>query len=356
MIRVLHIIDELRRGGKERQFVELLRGIGKDEFEIFTISFLPRPDGYDEFVKEHSKDFRYFERRFRWDIFLVFKLIRYCRENEIDLIYVWDGMTAFYGLIAALFVKAKFINGSIRDTDARKSYRHIIKRILLKLSKFIVANSKAGLTVYDVQDKGKVIYNGLDLTRFTAARKVNKIFTIGIVANLTDYKDYYTFFDAMALLKERGKVFTVKVVGWGKLAEEYKRYSEQKGLSGIIDFIGRVSNSEEFIAGFDVGILSSYAEKGEGLSNSVIEYMAMGVPPVITDIGAAREIITPGKTGFVFAPGDAGQLANHIEYLMDSPVVAAIMGAEARKFVEERFSFATYIRETESYYREVLIK
>ena len=54
-IKILYLIDELQRGGKERQFVELIRGLNKDIFEIHTITFLEVNGDFSEEVKKYSK-------------------------------------------------------------------------------------------------------------------------------------------------------------------------------------------------------------------------------------------------------------------------------------------------------------
>jgi len=354
-MKILHLLDTLRRGGKERQFVELIRGINKSKFEIHTIVLEKRTDGYDEEAKNLSYKFEYKFRRFRWDLFLTFDIAKYCRKNNIEIIQVWDGMCAFYAYFVSLLTGIKFINYSIQEADPRLSYRHLIQRIILKLSKNIIANSYAGLKVYGVEKKGRVIYNGLDFSRFdkTRTRNDNK-FIVGIVANLTDYKDYYTFFNAISMLQEKINNLVVHVIGGGKLTETYKAYAVKIGINqNIINYFGRVTNIEDLVSNFDAGVLSSYINKGEGLSNSVLEYMACGVPPVITDIGAAREIVEEGVTGLLFEAGNAKDLAEKIVLLIEDGKLRREIGERARKVVFEKFSYERYIKEFEEYYQMV---
>lgn len=366
MIKVLNLIDTLRRGGKERQYIELIRGIDINKIEIHTIVFEKRKNGFDEEAKNLSKYFSYYKRRFRWDFILLIDLIKYCRQNNIEILQSWDGMTAFYGFISSLFVNLKFINYSIQDTDPRLTYRHLIKRFILKLSKNIIANQYAGLKVYGVEKRGKVIYNGLDFSRF--GEKVEKIrkeklenhkgedkFIIGIVANLTEYKDYYTFFNAIKILQQKINNLEVHIIGGGKLAQVYKEYAVRIGVKQeILKYFGRVTNVEDYIPYFDVGVLCSYKEKGEGLSNSVLEYMACGVPPVITDIGAAREIVENGVSGLLFEAGNAEDLANKIMMLYKDRNLRTEIGKNAKKIVSEKFSYDRYIKEFEEYYLSLI--
>ncbi len=352
---ILQLLDTLRRGGKERQFIELIRGLDKSEFQIHIIVLEKREDGYYEEAKKLAANFQYLIRKFRWDLFLIYDIIKYIKNHKIQTIQVWDGMCAFYGYFAAKFTKIKFINYSIQEADPRITYRHIIQRLMLKLSKNILANQYAGLKVYGVEKKGKVIYNGLDFKRFeNLVRTKNEKFIIGIVANLTDYKDYYTFFDAIKILTKDFTNFEVHMVGWGKLAKTYIAYAEKLGIMEYLKFLGRLSDVEKHVINFDIGVLSSYKEKGEGLSNSVIEYMACGVPPVITDIGAAREIIDDGITGLLFEAGNSQDLANKIEYLFKNKDIRNKMGEKAKEEVFKKFGYERYIQEMEEYYDKVM--
>jgi len=389
MLRILHILDSLRRGGLERQFIELIKGLDKSKFEIHTIVLEKRNNGYDDIAKELSHNFEYKLRRFRWDIILILDFVKYCKKHKIQAIQVWDGMSAFYGFLVSLICGIKFINYSIQDADPRVTYRHLIKRLILKLSKYVIANQYAGLKVYGVEKKGKVIYNGIDLERFrgggerkgqrTEARsqksedksqkaedrgqktevRNQKIedsgkFVIGIVANLTEYKDYYTFFDAIKILQDKITNLEVHIIGGGKLTQTYKDYAIKIGVNqNIIKYFGTVKNPEDYIPNFDVGVLCSYKNKGEGLSNSVLEYMACGVPPVITDIGAAREIIDDGITGLLFEARNANDLANKILLLVEDKQLRTKIGERAMQVVFEKFGYERYIKEMEEYYEEI---
>lgn len=355
-MNILFLFDTLRRGGKERQFVELIRGLNKSRYKVHTIVLEKRPDGYDDIVKELSYNFEYKLRRFRWDIFLIFDFIKYCKMHNIDIIMVWDGMSAFYAYFISLFTRIKFINYSIQDTDSRLTYRMIIKRVILKLSKYIIANSYSGLKVYGVEYKGKVIYNGLDFKRFNKDRtRSDNKFVIGIVANLTEYKDYYTFFDAIKILQDEIDNLEVHIIGGGKLTDTYKKYAKDIGINqDILVYYGRITNVEDYIPNFDVGVLSSYKEKGEGLSNSVLEYMACGVPPVITDIGAAREIVNDGVTGLLFETGNSKDLADKILLLYNDEKFRVKIGQKAREEVFNKFSYDRYIKEMEKYIEDVI--
>ena len=103
----------------------------------------------------------------------------------------------------------------------------------------------------------------------------------------------------------------------------------------------------------DIGVLSTYTE---GISNSVMEYMGLGKPVVVTDGGASNEIVVDGKTGLLTAREDPDDLAEKIEYLLDHPDVARAMGEEGRRRLKAVFSFDKLVTESIAVYSRSLAK
>ena len=98
-------------------------------------------------------------------------------------------------------------------------------------------------------------------------------------------------------------------------------------------------------------LLSTY---GEGLSNSIMEYMAAGLPVVCTDQGGNRELVIDGVTGFLIPPSDADALAEKLLWLEANREKALAMGQAGRKRIETEFSVARMIERASEIYSEVL--
>jgi glycosyltransferase involved in cell wall biosynthesis len=92
----------------------------------------------------------------------------------------------------------------------------------------------------------------------------------------------------------------------------------------------------------------------EGLANAVLEAMAFGLPIVATDIPGTREVIQNGKTGFLFAPQNAKQLADCIEQLMSTESQRERLGQQAREYIDsEGLTTAHAVRRYLSLYGQV---
>ena len=102
---------------------------------------------------------------------------------------------------------------------------------------------------------------------------------------------------------------------------------------------------------FDIGVLLSNPDiHGEGISNSIMEYMALGKPVIASIGGGTSEIVLDGETGFLIEPKNPKQLAERIDYLLSNQTVAKKMGESGRKRIQQHFSLDKMVNETYNLY------
>jgi glycosyltransferase involved in cell wall biosynthesis len=161
-----------------------------------------------------------------------------------------------------------------------------------------------------------------------------------MVAGFNRFKDYVTFIQMARQMSVRRKNVVFVLVGDGETLE-----ASRKAAAGFeaVRFLGRQKNIEAIVATFDVGVLCTF---GEGFSNSIMEYMALGLPVVATEGGGTRELIVDGETGFLVAPSDPEALAERIGQLLDNPAVARRMGEAGKARLRRDFSISRMIDET----------
>ena len=102
----------------------------------------------------------------------------------------------------------------------------------------------------------------------------------------------------------------------------------------------------------DVFVLPSLAE---GISNTILEAMATGLPVVATNVGGNSEILLDGITGFLVPRGNPGALAAAIRRYVDDPELCRIHGADARNRCETEFSIGAMVRNYQNLYDELLL-
>ena len=108
---------------------------------------------------------------------------------------------------------------------------------------------------------------------------------------------------------------------------------------------------DEVLKAAAVSVLPSLSE---GISNTLLESMAAGVPVVATRVGGTPEAVTDGEQGLLVPPGDSEALAAAISRVLSDPLLATRLGDNGRRRVAEEFSFEAVVRRTEALYRELL--
>lgn len=358
-VRVLHFTDSLGVGGKERQLVELLKGLCRHSEIDQLLVCMDSDDFYAPEVKSLPVQLEYLIRGRRWDPLIWVRFYQIVSKFRPHIIHTNSWMPSFYALPVAKLFGIKLINGSIRNAFASGGLRWKLEKILLYLSDYRLANSKAGLLSRGFSSnspRNMVIYNGFDSSRLervvrnrqggTSATK-KKI--VGMVAEFSDFKDYTTYFLAAKIILGRRNDVLFLAIGDGKNLEKYRQMVAEWRDS--IQLLGKLSNVEEWIMQFDVGVLATYTE---GISNSIMEYMALGKPVVASDGGGVSETILDGVTGFLVPQQNPQALASKIEWLLDHPCEACAMGDEGKKFLENEFSLKQLTDRTVALYESAI--
>ena len=356
-MRVFHFIDALRAGGKERQLALLVEGLRHAGVEVL----LGVIDSHDSFEPNAVRDgVAYVPRVRRWDVSVFRRLATLIRGYRPHVIHTHDWMTSFYALPLAKALGIPLVNGSIRNSFSAPGIRWRAERALIRLSDAVIANSEAGLRSRGLERSSTrtVIHNGFDfgrlrhLTPGAAMRTqlgIDTRYVVGMVALFNRHKDHPTFVAAAQQVLARRDDVTFVAVGDGQTLEECKRAVATDCTR--IRFPGLMENVESVANMFDVGVLASH---GEGISNAIMEYMALGKPVVATDLGATNEVVVDGVTGLLVPPHDAAALASSVCAVLDNQALASRMGHAGRHRIEQHFSLARLTADTLAFYESVL--
>ncbi len=350
-INILFVIDGLYPGGKERQFMELLKALDKSVYTIGIVTFhknmfyTGQAKSFADYFIELDKSGNKFKPFFT--VFSVFKKFR------PDIVHTWDYLSSLYAYLPTKIFKVKFVNGSIRDAGIEKGWQFKAKKMMLKLADLAIANSQKGLDNYGV--KGKVIYNAIDFGRFSR-KHINGEFRIIKVANFTDYKNHQMFLDAAVELLNERIVDRVFLAGSGKYEEKYQKYVAllPENIASRIEFLGAVKNIEQYLEKCSIGVLCSTTQYSEGISNSVLEYMAAGLIAIATDIGATNEIIQDGKNGFLVPPNDANAIIEKIKLVKENTELQLRIKSNAIETIKTKFNYQKNTQELSNLYKDLI--
>lgn len=374
-MKILFVIDCLGGSGKERQLKEILKGLQAHQDVSCEVAVLSRHVDY-EFVERVGLKIHVIERRIKKDPRVFMRLLKIGRQFRPDVVHSWERMCTVYALPMAKIIGAKFINGAIRNAPtAVKPFSKLWLRDRLPFffSDVVMANSAAGLESYRVPPKKRYsIHNGFDFSRISGLpdhsqiRKKFNIVTphvVGMVGGFYVRKDFQTFLTAaMKILKKRDDV-TFMAIGDGQNArgdlsrstfETCKAMVEPQYADRIV-FPGRIRDVESVVQIFDVGVLLTNPRvHGEGISNAIMEYMALGKPVIATKGGGSSEIVEHEKTGFLLEENDCDIVMQKIEYLLDHKEAAAEMGQRGREKLQREFNLETATENFLKLYKHML--
>ncbi len=365
-MKVLMLIDGLAKGGKERRLLELLKGLhNQNEVEAELVLFSKKIDYKEVFnldVKIH-----YLERKPKKDPRIFYRLYQLCKEISPDIIHSWGSMPSVYATPVAKVLGIKFINAMITNAPAHMKpfgKRAIRSKLTFPFSDVIVSNSLAGLDSYQVPTiKRRCLYNGFDFNRINNLidpKEIRQKFNIttpyvaGMVGAFEDRKDYFTYISGALNLLEKRKDITFLAIGGGKNLEKCKQLVPSQFAPNIL-FTGMQNHVESIINLFDVGILiTNHDVHGEGISNAIMEYMALGKPVIASDSGGTKEIVIDGETGWLIPPKAPDMLAEKIQWILDHQDQAIRMGQLGKQKVWADFNLENMVDKYLELYSSVL--
>ncbi len=205
------------------------------------------------------------------------------------------------------------------------------------------------------------IYNGVDAERFhPAARRApipgcpfndEGLWIVGTVGRMQAVKNQTdlarAFVQALQAAPEARQRLRLVMIGDGPLRNEAQALLEQAGCADLAWLPGERNDVPEILRGLDCFVLPSLAE---GISNTILEAMACGLPVIATDVGGNAELIAAGLTGTLVASGDVPSMAAEIVRLSQQKEKAREMGESGRRLVEQKFSMEAMVRQYQSLY------
>jgi len=356
-MKILFFTEHLTAGGKERQIVELLKGL-KSHSDVAVELVITKNEIHYEEVFTLGVPIHVIQRKFlKKDPRLFFQLFAIARKFKPDVIHVFGHMPAVYSLPTKWLLGIPMINNEIQDTSP--SSKLLAKDFVFKCSDRIIGNSYMGLKAYHTPpEKSAVIYNGFSFERLrniTDRDEVRTRFTIktryvvGMVASFNHFKDYDTYIQAaLSILSQRHDV-TFLCIGNGD-DSKYRKIVADKNQGNIL-FLGKQSQVESIMNICDIGVLSTF---GEGISNALMEFMALGKPVVATDAGGTIELIDHTVSGFLVGLSNPDELALWITKLLDSESDRARVGKNAMERIRDKFGFDVMVEGFYSEYKNIM--
>ena len=369
-MKILFFIDSLRAGGKERRCTELLKSlkyVPSVQFEVVLMS----KDVHYKVIFDLNIKIHYLIRKTTKDLSVFRGFYKICKDYKPDIVHCWEGMTATIAAPTCFFQNIKLVNGMVIDTPVKqnilnKEWRRA--KLTFPFSDRIIGNSNAGLAAYGAPSKKSVcIYNGIDFNRFNNLREPKEfqkeilgsydnddIFILGMVAAFEPRKDYKTLIKAALNLLKSNDTIRFILVGTGTDFPEIKNSIPEQFQDKII-FLGKRTDVESIANLFDIGILLTNTQvHGEGISNSIIEYMALGKPVIATRGGGTSEAVIENQNGFLINANNSAELIQAIQTLMGNKTLREEFGRKSSQKAHETFDLKIMTENYISMYQKLL--
>ena len=363
---ILHVIHHLVIGGMENGLVNLINHLPRECFRHAVACI----EGYSDFRQRITRpDTEVFAlHRSNAGVWKIRKqLFQLCRRLQPQVVHSRNlsGLDAlaparFAGVRNCIHGEHGWDMGDLYGTRWRPA---LLRRVHSPLVDRYIVVSK-DLERYLIRRVGiaagriSQIYNGVDTERFTprpsgAANGLPAEFAeqdtlvIGTVGRIQPVKDQVTLLKAFAELVQSYAYLRLAVIGDGPLLNNLRGFAETLGITKLTWLPGAIGNIPDALRRFDVFVLPSLSE---GISNTVLEAMASGVPVVATAVGGNLELVEDGHCGRLFPPGDVTTLARLLGGYIADPLLRQAHAVAARRVAVERFSLDTMVRKYQEIY------
>lgn len=177
-------------------------------------------------------------------------------------------------------------------------------------------------------------------------------FEILFLSRVEKTKGIYEALDAYYMIKKRYPFVSLKIAGGGSELDNAKQYVQGKRIDNV-EFMGWVEGEakKEAFAGADAYIFPSYTE---GMPNSVLEAMALGLPVITRLVGGLKDFFEHGKMGFSTESKDPEVYAGFLEELIENPKLSQDIGFYNHNYAKGRFLASSVTRRIERVYEEVI--
>ena len=371
-VHIVHVVYRLDVGGMENGLVNIINRLPKSRFRHSVVcltrssDFANRISDSDvqvfELFKKPGKDFAAYRRFFR--------LLRRLRPEILHTRNLGTLDLTLLGMFSGTPIRVHGEHGwDASDPQGTSRKYRLMRRLCdIAVGRYVAVSTDIADWLNKVigirRDRVTHICNGVDTDRFKPggaaadipwASQAGEELVLGSIGRLDPIKNFDLLLDSVAKLAasedDRCRSVRLVLVGDGPQQSALKTRARELGIEERVWFAGSRNDVPELLRAFDLFVLPS---RNEGISNTVLEAMASGLPVIATQVGGNPELVVDGETGALIAPNDAQVIADAISRYALEPAMRQDHGAAARRRVLGRFSLESMVQAYAGLYDELL--
>lgn len=367
--RIVHVIYRFTMGGMENGIVNLINGM--DRSFGHAIICLDYSDQFQERLQRDDVEIIALNKKPGKDLGHYGRLWRALRRLQPSVVHTRNIGTIEAGMVARAAGVRHVLHGEhgfdVNDLHgAHSRYRRLRQFANPFVRRFVCVSQQIQHWLHrDVglpEDKLIQIYNGVDIERFSPLSRddarqrlrdlgVGRRCIIGAVGRLEAVKNQVELVRAFLNRCQRSSAFAEQadlvLVGNGSRRDDVEAVKKDSEYGQNVHLLGARDDVAQLLPGFDVFALPSL---NEGISNTLLEAMACGVPVIASRVGGNAELFVDGRHGTLYESGDEEALSAVLAGYFETPGMRTERAQAARKHVVEHFSLERMIEQYESLY------
>lgn len=366
---IAHVIYRFDTGGLENGIVNLINHMPANTYRHAVIALTEITD-FRQRIQRDDVEFIALNKapgHALWiypEIFRLFRRLRPAIVHTRNLAALEAQIPAW---LAGVGVRIHGEHGrDLNDYDGNNKKYQWIRRLYSPFVKHYIALSRdlADYLAHTIGIPGHrvaQIYNGVDASRFHPANSRQPIpgspfngrafWVVGTAGRMQPIKDQTNLAQAFVLAIQRApqlrSVLRLIMVGDGPLRQASRAILDAAGVADLAWLPGERQDVPDIMRGLDCFVLPSISE---GISNTVLEAMASGLPVIATAVGGNPELVAEEESGLLVPPSDPAQLAAALIELANDPERARAMGKHGRQLVESNYSMGAMVRHYQQLY------
>lgn len=345
---IIFITNTINRGGASRVITILANHYANKNW---SVSIILRQIGNAYAINENVKIVKVGTdsetSRLKW-VGIIRKYVKEQSKNEKCIVVSFLSMVNVYTITATRGLNAKVIVSERNDIKkANAGLKFMLANFMYGKADAIVFQSERVKNYFSnkVKAKGTIILNPVRIGCEADLEPKHKIVNSG---RLVPQKNQKMLIEAFSVFHKEHPEYSLFIYGDGELREALEKQIKELGLSDCAFLQGNVVNIHEKIADAEFFVLSS---DYEGLSNSLLESMMMGIPCISTDCAGSDEIIRNSQNGILVPVGDQKALADAMSCMADHIELRRDISTQA-KIDSAAFRYENVIRRWEEVFED----